>query len=120
MIQSAMKTLTTLYLLVLSADNFCKQIGSRSGPTKGRAWSGSKLFDTQMVFITDSFREVDFEKKAADDKKACKNFSVGKDLNRKDTDHQPVHHLYSMSQLLGQAVQTSLLWNIRHFINISI
>ena len=29
-----------------SADNFCKQFGPRSGPTE----SGSKLFDTQIVF----------------------------------------------------------------------
>ena len=37
----------TLYLLVLSADSLCKQIGPRSGPTK----FGSNLFDTQMVFL---------------------------------------------------------------------
>ena len=38
----------TIYLLVTfsSADQFCKQFGPRSGPTKRRAWSGSKLFDT--------------------------------------------------------------------------
>ena len=30
-----------LYLLVSSADNFPKQFGSRSGPTKHQAWSGS-------------------------------------------------------------------------------
>ena len=29
-------TIITLYLLVSSADNFCKQFGSRSGPTKYR------------------------------------------------------------------------------------
>ena len=34
------------FLLVLSADNLCKQFGLRSGPTKCLAWSGSKLFDT--------------------------------------------------------------------------
>ena len=56
----------------LSADNFCKQFGSRSGPTKGRAWSGSKLFDTQMIFLTDSFRKVDFEKKQQTTKKHAK------------------------------------------------
>ena len=37
--------LFTLYLLVSSADNFCKQFGPRSVPTKCRAWSGSNLFD---------------------------------------------------------------------------
>ena len=37
----------TLYLQVSCADNYCKQIGLRSGSTKCRAWSGSNLFDTQ-------------------------------------------------------------------------
>ena len=44
----------TLYLLVtifLPADNPHKQFGPRSGPTKCRAWSESKLFDTLMVFL---------------------------------------------------------------------
>ena len=119
MIQSAMKTLTTLYLLVLSADNFCKQFGSRSGLTKRRAWFGSKLFDRWYSLQILSKKLI--LKKAADDKKTCKNFPAGKDLSRKDTDHQPVHHLhnrsqlhhqpmqhlYSMIQLLCQAAQTS-------------
>ena len=41
----------TIRLLVLPGNNFCKQFGSRSGPTKSRAWSGSKLFDTLMVLF---------------------------------------------------------------------
>ena len=52
----------TLYLLVLSADNLCKQFGPRSGPTKCRAWSESKLFDTLMVFLKEFFKIIDFEK----------------------------------------------------------
>ena len=36
-------------LLVLSADDRCKQFGPRSGLTKCLAQSGSKLFDTLMV-----------------------------------------------------------------------
>ena len=43
----------TLYLLVSSADNFCKQ--------------GSKLFDTLMVFLKEIFEKVD-----ADDKNTQK------------------------------------------------
>ena len=39
------------FLLVSSADNLYKQFGPRLGPTKGRAWSGFKLFDTLMVFV---------------------------------------------------------------------
>ena len=48
----------TLYLLMLSADNLCKQFGLRSGPTKCWAWSGSKMFDTHtlMVLLKDFFR----------------------------------------------------------------
>ena len=34
------------------ADNFCKQFWPRSGPTKCWAWSGTKLFDTLLVFLT--------------------------------------------------------------------
>ena len=47
----------TLYLLVLSADIFCKQFGTRLGPT-----SGSKLFDTPIVFLKEFFKKVDYEK----------------------------------------------------------
>ena len=45
-----------------SADNLFKQFGSRPGPRKCRAWSGSKLFDTLMVFLKEIFEKVDFEK----------------------------------------------------------
>ena len=31
-----------------SADSICKQFGTQSGPTKRRAWSGFKMFDTLM------------------------------------------------------------------------
>ena len=32
-------------------NNLCKEFGPRSAPTKCRAWSGSNLFDTQMVLL---------------------------------------------------------------------
>ena len=51
-----------LYLLVSSTGNFCKQFGPRSGPTKCRARSGSKLFDTLMVLLKVFFEKVLFEK----------------------------------------------------------
>ena len=54
-----------------SADNFFKQFGPRSGPTKCRAWSGSKLFDTLVVFLKEFFKK-NILKNSADDKKACK------------------------------------------------
>ena len=60
----------TLCPPVSSADNLCKKSGPRSGPIKCWAGSGPKLFDTQMIFLKEFFEMVDFEKKAAEDKKA--------------------------------------------------
>ena len=54
-------------LLVPSAGNFRKQFEPRSGPTKCRAWSGSKLFDTLMVFL-----KISFEKNQQTTKKHAK------------------------------------------------
>ena len=34
---------------LLSADNLCKQLGPRSGPTKCRSWSGSKQLNLKEV-----------------------------------------------------------------------
>ena len=63
----------TLCVLVSSADNLSKMFGPRPGPTKCRACSGSKLFDTLKVFLKEFFQKDDFEKKSADDKKkTCK------------------------------------------------
>ena len=42
----------SLWLQVSSADDLCKQFGPRSGPTKSRAWSGSKLFDYVMTLMS--------------------------------------------------------------------
>ena len=67
--------LLTLFLLVSSADNLCKQLGPRSGLTKCQAWSGSKLFDTLIVFIPKRFfskKKWFWKKKTADNKNACK------------------------------------------------
>ena len=41
--------------VVLSADNLCKQLRPRSGPTKYWSWSGSKLFATLIVILKKSF-----------------------------------------------------------------
>ena len=62
-----------MFLLVLSAGNFCKQFVPRSGPTKHWAWPESDLFDTQMVVLKELFYKVDFEeKKSAGNNKAWK------------------------------------------------
>ena len=63
---------------LLSTDNLCKQFGSRSGQTERRSWSGSKPFDTLLVFLKDFF-----EKESADDNTTdnlCKR-NVGPDLD---------------------------------------
>ena len=41
----------TSITLMLSADKLCEQIGPRWCSKEHRAWSGSNLFDTQMVFL---------------------------------------------------------------------
>ena len=64
--------LLSSYLLVLSADNLCKQFGSRSGPTKCWAWSGSKLFDTLIVFLKDFLKTLIFLKSLKTTKKQWK------------------------------------------------
>ena len=81
----------TLYLLVSSADNFCKQFEPRSGPTffckqfeprpgptKCRAWSGSILFDTLMVFLNIFSKKVSFEKTISRWPKSMQNYPVDK------------------------------------------
>ena len=54
---------------MLSTDNHDKQVGPKSGSTKGQAWIGSKLFDTLMVFLKDFFSKKGiFEKESVDNK----------------------------------------------------
>ena len=79
---------------MLSADNFCKQFGPRSGLIKCQAGSGSKLFDTLMVFLKEFLEKVDFEKKSADGKKnlakitqKAKSYTVSNDKCFKNDMH---------------------------------
>ena len=53
-------TLSLLAMRFVTADNLCKQFGPRSGPTERQTWSGSKLFDTDIVP-----EKVIFEKKVS-------------------------------------------------------
>ena len=65
-----------------SACYFCKQFGPRSGPTKRRAWSGSKLFDTLIVFLKEFFEIVNFEKNQQTTKKKHETeYPACKELN---------------------------------------
>ena len=47
---------------VLSVDNLCKQFGPRSGLTRCQAWSGSNLFDSQILFLKEFLENINFEK----------------------------------------------------------
>ena len=55
------KTLT-IYLIVFSADNLGKQFGPSSGATKSRARSGSKLFDSLIVFLLNFSKKLILKK----------------------------------------------------------
>ena len=61
------------------ADNRCKKFGPRSGPTECRSWSGSKLFDTWIVYLKEFFENINFEKEGADDK-SMKNYPACTEL----------------------------------------
>ena len=52
----------TLYLLKSQNVNIWRKFGHRSGPTRRRIWSSSKLFETLMVFLKEFFEKVGFEK----------------------------------------------------------
>ena len=68
-----------LWLLVLSADKFCKQFGTRSGPANvGPDLDPNCL--TLMVFLTKFFKNADFEKNHQTTK-SMKNYSGGKELS---------------------------------------
>ena len=58
----------TICLQVSSAHNLCKQFGPRSGPTKRRAWSASKLFESLMVFLKNFIKKMIFLRNSADTK----------------------------------------------------
>ena len=62
--------------MVPGADNICKQFGPRSGPTQRRSRSGSKPFDTLIVFLKDFFKRLILKKKSADDNKIIKISSM--------------------------------------------
>ena len=55
--------LCLLEAILSSADNFCKQLGPRSGPTKHPTWSASKLFTLWWVSWNIFWKKVYFEKK---------------------------------------------------------
>ena len=74
----------SLSLLMSSADNFCKQFGPRAGPTKCRSWSGSKLFDTLIVFLKDFVKKADSEKIQQTTTKAWKLPSMQKVKQQKN------------------------------------
>ena len=72
---------STFCLLVSSSDNVCTQFGLRSGLTKRRAWSGSNLFDTQMVFLEEYLKNGRFQKISRRQKKHAKSSTRGQRVN---------------------------------------
>ena len=68
-----------MWQLLSFADNLCKHFGSRSGPTKSRAWSGSKLFDTLMVFLKDFSKKLK-KKKIHRWQKSMENYPTCKEV----------------------------------------
>ena len=78
-------SILTLCLLVLSSDDLCKQFGSRSGlmirQTNRRAGSGSKLFDTLMVFLKDFFLTKVFFKTNQQTTNKHAKYPAGKELS---------------------------------------
>ena len=70
----------SLNLTVWSADDFCEQIGPRSGLIKLWSWYGSNLFDTRIVFLKEFFEKVDFDKNQQTTKEHLKYFQGGKEL----------------------------------------
>ena len=63
-----------------SADNLYKQFGHKSILTERSSQSGSKPFDTLIVFLKEFFEEVNFEKKSAYDCKSMKNYPACTEL----------------------------------------
>ena len=61
------------FLIVPSADNFFNKFGTRSGPTKCWAWSGSKLFDWQSCLNWHSIWKTFILKKVSSQQKSMKN-----------------------------------------------
>ena len=81
---------TFFCLLVSSFDNCLIQPGPRSGPTKVRTWSGSELFGTLVVFLTE------FSKK----------FILGKKIGRRQK-YKMTQYAKSLNTLwtLGSAIR---------------
>ena len=65
-----------------SADNLCKQFRLRPGPTVCCAWSGSKLFDTLMLFTKEYFEKMDVENISRQQKIIMKNYPACRELMR--------------------------------------
>ena len=72
--------------LLLSTDKLCKQFGPRSGPTKCQSLSGSKPFDTLIVFLNFFMKRFFFlKKKSTDDNKSKKKIpSIQRDKISQD------------------------------------
>ena len=62
------------------------QFGPRSGLTECQSWSGSKKFDTLIVFLKELFENVNFVKKK-------------KKINRRQQKHQRLLNMPRVSEM---------------------
>ena len=59
-----------------SSDKLCNQFGPRPDHTKCPACSGTKQFDSLMVFLKEVFERVNLKKKCVQNYTACKKLHV--------------------------------------------
>ena len=57
------------------------QFEPKTGPAKRRSWSGSKPFDTLIVFLKENIEKNDLKQKSADDDKSINKYTACKEFN---------------------------------------
>ena len=122
-----------LRILLSSADNLCKQFGSRSGPTKHWSWSGSNLFDTLIVFLKEFFEKVNFGKSQQTTANSMENYPVCVEV-RENLVNEPWHEIsnnvvcatskasdqpaHMRSLIWGFACLLNIIWLLSYWLNI--
>ena len=77
-----------------SADNLCKQFGSRSEPTECQSWSASKPLDTPKVFMKEFLKEMFLKKSQQTTTKAvCKVYQETSKVKVLTHEAPPIYNL---------------------------
>ena len=111
----ACNTPLTLSLLVstsASADNLNKYFGIRSGPTECPSWSGSKPFDTLILFLQDFFEKFNFVKVSRQHQKREKLPSMQK-VNPSSANHNKSRLLFSYAEMFKKPLWQTVWTQIR-------